>query len=45
MPYLIVNNLALVEVILIVLKGEKETISLVQAKGIVPGPNCILKSL
>jgi len=40
-----VNNLASVEVTLIVLKGEKETISLVQAKGIVPGPNYILTSL
>jgi len=27
------------------LKGEKETISLAQAKDVVPGPNCILKSL
>jgi len=27
------------------LKGEKETISLAQAKDVVPGPNYILKSL
>ena len=27
------------------LKGEKETISLAQAKDVVPGPNCMLKSL
>ena len=27
------------------LKGAKETISLAQAKDVVPGPNCMLKSL
>jgi len=31
--------------ILIALKEVKETISLVQAKEMVPGPNCMLKSL
>jgi len=29
----------------IMLKGAKETISLARAKDVVPGPNCMLKSL
>jgi len=31
--------------LLLALKGAKGTISLVQAKDVVPGPNCMLKSL